>query len=164
MQRGMRSPAQLRRSWYMFFFQIPWLPEALFGAGHAKAIGNTIRTMAVDKSRFPDEVLAVYRDNASEPGALTAMMNYYRAMFRGMKKLMSTPMPKIEVPTLLIWGEEDTALGKELTVGTDRYVTDLTVRYLPRVSHFVQQEAPDTVNVLMEAFLAGRPVPNVLGG
>jgi pimeloyl-ACP methyl ester carboxylesterase len=162
MQQGMRSPAQLRKSWYMFFFQIPWVPEALFGARHAKGVGDAILNMAVDKSRFPEEVLAVYRDNAAEPGALTAMMNYYRAMFRGMRELMSTPMPRIEVPTLLIWGEEDLALGKELTFGTDRYVDDLTVRYLPRVSHFTQQEAPDTVNVLLEAFLAGRPIPKVL--
>jgi pimeloyl-ACP methyl ester carboxylesterase len=52
----------------------------------------------------------------------------------------------VTTPTLLIWGEADTALGKELTVGTDRLVSDLTVRYLPGVSHWAQQEAPEVVN------------------
>jgi pimeloyl-ACP methyl ester carboxylesterase len=58
--------------------------------------------------------------------------------------------------TLLIWGEEDRALGKETTYGTGRYVKDLTVRYLPRVSHWVQQEAPEPVNPLLEEWLAAR--------
>ena len=59
----------------------------------------------------------------------------------------------INVPTLLIWGEEDTALGRELTLGTDHLVTNLTVRYLPGVSHWVQQEAPEQVNAILESWL-----------
>ena len=63
------------------------------------------------------------------------------------------------MPTLLLWGEEDRALRKELTVGTDTLVRDLTLRYLPGVSHWVQQEAPETVNAMLEAWLTGAPVP-----
>jgi pimeloyl-ACP methyl ester carboxylesterase len=59
----------------------------------------------------------------------------------------------------MIWGEEDTALGKELSFGTDEYVRDLTLRYLPKVSHWVQQEAPETVNEMIEAWLLGKSVP-----
>ncbi len=65
----------------------------------------------------------------------------------------------VDVPTLMIWGEEDTALGKATTLGTDKYVSDLTLRYLPGVSHWVQQEAPETVNAMIEAWLKGQPVP-----
>ena len=65
----------------------------------------------------------------------------------------------IEVPTLMIWGEEDAALCKEITYGTERYVQNLTVRYLPRVSHWVQQEAPETVNAMLDAWLSGQQVP-----
>jgi pimeloyl-ACP methyl ester carboxylesterase len=61
----------------------------------------------------------------------------------------------------MVWGEEDVALTKETTFGTERYVRDLTVRYLPRVSHWVQQEAPEIVNPMIEAFLCGRPVPEL---
>jgi pimeloyl-ACP methyl ester carboxylesterase len=65
----------------------------------------------------------------------------------------------IETPTLMIWGEEDSALGVETTYGTGEYVRDLTIRYLPGVSHWVQQEAPETVNAMLEAWLQDKPVP-----
>ena len=59
----------------------------------------------------------------------------------------------------MLWGLEDTALSKETTDGTDQYVADLTLRFLPDVSHWVQQEAPETVNAMLLAWLAGEPVP-----
>lgn len=151
--KGLRTFRQLRKSWYIFFFQLPWLPEWFLSRDRCAPIGRAFRGMAVDKSRFPEEVLRVYRDNASQPGALTAMINYYRALVRGRRRMTARTMTMIDVPTLLLWGEEDTALGKELTYGTDRHVRQLTVHYLPNVSHWVQQEAPDTVNALMEAWL-----------
>jgi len=149
---------QIRRSWYIFAFQIPLLPELVLRRGRARAIAGAFRGMAVDKTRFPDDVVDVYRRQALEPGALTAMVNYYRAnrgflrrsrSSGGMARLTSP----INVPTLLIWGEEDTALGRELTLGTDHLVTNLTVRYLPGVSHWVQQEAPEQVNAILESWL-----------
>jgi len=155
---GLRTLRQLRRSWYIFVFQIPWLPERLLAADGAGAIARVFRDAAVDKSRFPAEVLQVYRANALRPGALTAMLNYYRALFR-YPPPQPVALPVIETPTLMIWGEEDTALGKELTYGTDALVRDLTLRYLPRVSHWVQQEAPETVNAMISAWLQGKPVP-----
>jgi pimeloyl-ACP methyl ester carboxylesterase len=60
------------------------------------------------------------------------------------------------VPTLLIWGEQDFAIGKGLSVGTEKHVRDLTVRYIPNASHWVQQDAPDEVNAIIEAWLADR--------
>jgi pimeloyl-ACP methyl ester carboxylesterase len=63
---------------------------------------------------------------------------------------------RIEAPVLMIWGEEDTALGLELTEGYDPYVADFTLARLPGVSHWVQQEAPDVVNARMLAWLAGK--------
>ena len=158
-ERGLRTWKQLRMSWYMFFFQIPWLPEALLGARGAQAVGRAFRDAAIDKSRFPDDVTRVYRDNAAEPGALTAMLNYYRALFRGFAALSKQRFRQIAVPTLLIWGEADLALGKELTFDMGQYVKDLTIRYLPNVSHWVQQEAPEKVNRIVEAWLRGEPVP-----
>jgi epoxide hydrolase 4 len=80
-------------------------------------------------------------------------------MLRTPRALTQRAMPLIEVPVLMLWGEEDSALGKELTYGTGRHVRDLTLRYLPRVSHWVQQEAPEQVNAMLEAWLTGRPVP-----
>lgn len=160
MMRELRRWSQLRRSWYAIFFQIPWLPDRLLAARGAELVGRAIRQSARDPSRFPDEVIRVYRDAASKPGATTAMLNYYRALARGgARRQAALGLPPIETPTLLVWGEEDVALTKETTYGTGSWVTDLTVRYLPGVSHWVQQEAPERVNAMLEAFLTGRPVP-----
>lgn len=161
MSEGLRTWKQLRKSWYVLFFQIPWLPEWLLTLNGARAVGDAFRNMAIDKSRFPDEVLEVYKRNALQPGAARAMINWYRAAVRTggkLQRLLAAP-PILDVPTLMIWGEEDIALGKELTYRTDELVEDFTLRYLPRVSHWVQQEAPEVVNAMIEAWLTGKPVP-----
>jgi len=150
------NPAQRRRSLYTSFFQLPWLPEWFFRRKGAAAIEQAFRGMAIDKSRFPDDVLAVFRENVLQPGAATAMLNWYRAAGRHFGTLGRSG-GVIETPTLLVWGEEDVALGKETTLGTERYVKDLTVRYLPGVSHWVQQEAPEAVNEILASWLGGAP-------
>ncbi len=139
-----RSPRQWARSWYVLFFQFPVLPETLLRAAGARAVGEAFRGMAVNKSAFPPDVLAHYKTAALQPGALTAMINYYRANFSSL--LHATESPRIDVPTLMVWGEQDTALGLELTEGYAPYVSDFTLRRLPGVSHWVQQEAPEQVN------------------
>ena len=153
-----RSPRQLARSWYVFFFQLPLLPERLLAARNAAAIGRAFSEMAVDKSAFPPEVLDRYRQAAQQPGALTAMINYYRANLVSLTAPASYPM--VETPTLMVWGEQDTALGLELTEGYGPWVRDFTLRRLPGVSHWVQQEAPGKVNAAMADWLdANRIVP-----
>ena len=73
-------------------------------------------------------------------------------LFRSSSDL--TGFPKIKSPTLLIWAENDRALGKELTYGLERYFSDdLTIRYIPNCSHWVQQEQPLLVNELLDEFL-----------
>ncbi len=155
---------QLRKSWYILFFQIPGLPEYLLGRDDARAIGEMIRSSANHPDLFPDEVLEVYARNAAQPGALTAMINYYRALVRGggARRQQKLGFPVVQTPTLMVWGEDDVALTKESTYGTDEFVADLTIRYLPRVSHWVQQDAPEAVNAMMAAFLEARPVPEMV--
>ncbi len=146
-----RSPRQLLRFWYIYFFQLPVLPELALRARGARAVGEAFRGMAVDKSAFPEEVLDHYRCRALRPGAATAMVNYYRANF--MHILRAAAAPRIEVPTLMVWGEVDSALGIEMTEGYGPYVADFTLRRMPGVSHWVQQEAPDSVNAALTAWL-----------
>ncbi len=163
-RQAIRNWSQLRKSWYIFFFQIPWLPEFGLKRNDARAIERAFVDMAVDKSRFPKEVTDVYRRNALIPGALNRMVNYYRALLRRRPQhpaLKGGQLPLIETPTLIVWGEEDAALSKFMTYGTDKFVRDLTIRYLPGVSHWVQQEAPELVNVLLGDFLEGGPVREV---
>jgi pimeloyl-ACP methyl ester carboxylesterase len=161
-RRALRTRAQLARSWYVFFFQLPWLPETALTRKDGESLARAIRDMAIDKSNFSDKDLAFYRQAAVDPGALTAMINYYRANFGGlmMRKVSVPYVLPIDVPTLMIWGERDSALGKELTYGTEQYVRKLTIRYLPNVSHWVQQEAPAAVNAMLGTYLDGLRVPS----
>jgi epoxide hydrolase 4 len=151
-RRELKHWHQLSKSWYIFFFQLPWLPEWLMGRGRGKGIKGAILRMAVDKSAFPRDVLKVYADAAMRPGALTAMINYYRALLR-MPDAKNAGESVIDVPTLMVWGEEDLAIDIRCTDGTDAYVRDFTLHRLPGVSHWVQQEAPDKVNALIEGWL-----------
>ena len=160
-RNGLRKWRQLLRSWYIAAFQIPIIPELVLGARHAWLVGELIADTAVDPSRFPPSVLNIYRNAAASRQTLKAMLNYYRALrlntwSPATSKLEDRP---IKTPTLLIWGEEDVALGSDLLIGTNRYVQNLTVRTIPGVSHWVQQEAPETVNVLLETWLSNQPAP-----
>jgi pimeloyl-ACP methyl ester carboxylesterase len=151
-----RSWAQLKKSWYMFFFQLPGIPERAMTTKDARAIRGAFYDMAIDKTHFTPDVLDRYAHDAQRPGAMTGMINWYRAAFRLQGKLAG-PWPMIETPTLIIWGEEDSALGVELLDGTDAHVRDLTVKRLPGVSHWVQQEAPEKVNPILKAWLPSLP-------
>lgn len=144
--------AQLKKSWYMFFFQLPGLPEWVTTTNDARAVRRAFHDMAVDKTNFTPDVLDRYARDAQRPGAMRAMINWYRAALRLQGKLAG-PWPVIETPTLVVWGEKDAALGVELLDGTDAYVRDLTIRRLPNVSHWVQQEAPEQVNAILREWL-----------
>jgi pimeloyl-ACP methyl ester carboxylesterase len=149
--RRLWSPAQLRRSWYMFFFQLPWLPEQYLARNGYRQIARTLfRGIPPSEERSQD--LAFYRQSWQEHG-LSGGINWYRALFRSRRR-PPNPVPVVTAPTTMIWGEEDIALGKELTVGTERLVEDFELHYLPGVGHFVQQEAPERVNELLLAHLA----------
>lgn len=144
------DPRQRLRSLYERVFQIPRLPEWLFLRRDARAIGEAFRGSAVHPERFPEDVLRVYREHAKQPGAMTAMLNWYRA--NPFREVLAGPWPKLETPTLLIWGEHDMALGKSMTERTDELVGDLTLHYL-NASHWVQQDAPEEVNALLRGWL-----------
>ena len=150
--QGLRTPQQLLKSWYILAFQIPFLPELLFQLNDYQAIKEVFSGMAIDKTAFSEADLNAYRDAAAKPGALTAMINYYRGIF----PLLFNNQPEwqiLEIPTLTIWGEADTALGKELTYGTEAYVRDWQIKYIPNCSHWVQQEQPALVNSYIWEFL-----------
>ena len=150
--QGLQTPQQLLRSWYMFFFQLPAIPELFLQAQDYQFIENAFKGMAVNKSAFTLEDIEAYKDAIAKRGALSAAINYYRNFLN--PQTFNQNWSILEVPTLMIWGEEDTALGKELTYGTEAYVKDFQIRYIPNCSHWVQQEQPQLVNQYMREFLA----------
>ena len=153
MMREMRTIKQLRKSWYIFAFQLPWLPEYLLGRNHAYEIGRMLRGAAFQKTAFPVEEMAKYQEAMSRPGAIKAALSYYRQLFRHPPVSFNRSDTRISAPTLLIWGEQDIALGIELTTGLERWVNDIEIKRIPDSGHWVQQEQPDKVNQYMLEFL-----------
>jgi len=152
--RVLRSSRRQRlRSIYMAFFQIPVLPEFLLGLGRARPVFETFRRTARHPERFGADELETYRAQAAQPGALSAMLAWYRAARAGITPLVRAQSAPIDVPTLMLWGEDDLVFGKEVTLGTDRYVTNLRLEYLPDTSHWLQQDATERVNALLAEFL-----------
>lgn len=148
---GLRTWQQLHRSWYIFFFQIPFLPEWILQVDLRQFLDQAFRGMAIDKQAFTDEDIDRYTQAMGKPGALTAALNYYRNAPQDYSPTATQGI--LTIPTLMIWGEEDQALGKELTEGTEAYVEDFRIRYIPNCSHWVQQERPQEVNQYIRAFL-----------
>ena len=147
MARGIRRPAQLRRSWYIFFFQLPWLPERRLTANGAAIAAPMFRGWSIRKDTFSDDDLATLKANILRPGAARAMINWYRAALRYPR---AGARAKIAAPTLLIWAEKDRALGKELTYGMERFFTGpFRIHYVPDCSHWVNEEQPELVNRLL---------------
>ncbi len=175
---GRPNIRQLGRSWYMFVFQIPWLPERWLSINDYERVGLIFRDTAAHPEAFPPEVLQEYRRAAARNG-LTGPIHFYRAAVRagaqdsrarlssrlnGLSSAFDTifgasttepvEYPPIAAPTLLLWGERDTALGKELTNGMDDLFSGpFEITYLPDCGHWVQQEGAEDVNRLMLEFL-----------
>ncbi len=147
--------AQMRRSLYAAFFQLPFLPELALSANDYAVVEWMLRGIAVNREAFSDSDIQAYKDAISKPGALTAMLNWYRAAGRTFgQRILPGDGARVDVPTLLIWGERDPALGVELTYGTEKYVPNLQLHYVPQGSHWVHHEHPDLVNRYILDFLA----------
>jgi pimeloyl-ACP methyl ester carboxylesterase len=153
MKRTLRTNfAQLRKSWYIFFFQLPWLPEALIRANQWRGAKQSLLSSS-RPGTFSQEELAGYVAAWSQPGAFTAMINWYRAMFR--TKIKPLPSKRITVPTLLIWGAQDFALGREMAQPSINRCDDGRLVFIEEAGHWVQHEEPERVNDLLLGFLGG---------
>jgi pimeloyl-ACP methyl ester carboxylesterase len=153
--RELKTFEQLRRSWYMFLFQLPWLPEWKISRRNFAAFDQLFRADPVRPDAYTDMDIQLTKEAFAQPGALTAAINYYRAAFRSRLRGRETRNPRTEIPTLLIWGERDRYLGIRLTEGLERWVPNLRIERLPDASHWVQNDAPERVNELLLEFLGG---------
>jgi len=143
-------PRQVLRSWYMFFFQLPWLPEALFSAFNYR-IGARALLRSSRLGAFSDEDLAQYRAAWSQTGAVTAMVNWYRALLRTRAKF---PDKIVRVPTRILWGERDAFLLTEMAHESLRYCTNADLLTFANASHWLQHEEPARVSELLIDFFA----------
>jgi pimeloyl-ACP methyl ester carboxylesterase len=149
MLRFLRTrPRQLLRSWYMFFFQLPRLPEAVFRAGNFR-IGADTLTRTSRRGTFSEEALQQYRAAWSQPGALTGMIHWYRAVFRHRSKFADST---VRVPTRILWGKHDVALLFEMAEASLRYCTNAELLPFPENTHWLHHEEPARVAELLIEF------------
>lgn len=147
-----RDPRQLLRSWYLFYFQIPRLPEWGFSRNDfrrgVRALRGTSRPGA-----FTDADLERYREAWSRPGAVKGMIDWYRAVFRTSTD-RDADLP-IDVPTRVIWGTNDSALRAAMAEASVDVCTDGGLTLIEGATHWVHHEAADRVNGLLLEFLGG---------
>lgn len=145
------SPRQLRRSWYVFFFQLPRVPEWALGRDAAQGLVDALRGSS-RPGAFTDEDLRHYRQAYAREDGLRGPVNYYRAMAR---RRDDPPRETVAAPALIVWGDDDPALVPELADRSLAYCTDGRLERFPDATHWPHLEESERVNELLLAHLAG---------
>ena len=154
-QKQFKGFNQLLKSWYMFLFQSPYLPEILLSLKDYEWLITLFRGEKEgikNRQNFTDEDAEAWKYTFSKENAFTGPVNYYRAMIRRINYPDHddwTVKPK----TLIVWGEEDFAIALEGAIDSVNYCRDATLKRIPGASHWVQQDAPELVNKYIEEFL-----------
>ena len=138
-----RDLEQIRRSWYVFFFQLPWLPEAGMRRDNWRGAELALRGSGKIHT-FTNEDIEKYKEAWSQPGAMTAMINWYRAAVLYQPPILEDPC--IRVPTLMMWGMKDFALSHRMARPSMDYVKEGNLILFPEATHWVQRDAADEVN------------------
>jgi pimeloyl-ACP methyl ester carboxylesterase len=146
-------PGQLARSWYVLFFQLPALPELAFRAGGYRLGVRALKSHS-RPGTFSAEDIARYRSAWEQPGALTGMINWYRALRLGLPE-----SGRVRNPVLVLWGDRDAFLQPGVAEDALRLADDARLVHLPEAGHWLHHEEPDRVNQLLLAFLADTALP-----
>ena len=146
----MRDLEQMRRSWYIFFFQLPRVPEKFMSKDDWRGAVSALRGSGKRHS-FSNEDIEKYKEAWSQPDAMTSMINWYRAIIRHMPKLPKEP--RVKVPTLMMWGMKDFALTHRMARPSMDYVDDGNLILFPEATHWVQLDAADEVNHYLTDFV-----------
>jgi len=154
MKNLIMNPTQLLRSWYIFFFHLPWLPEFILRkrdwALLVRALGNTF-----PPGVFSDSDLERYKASWARKGAVTAMLNWYRAaLLRPLRFMLDPEASRVKVPALLIFGKHDQFMGKAMARESLRYCDDGHLAMFETATHWVQHEQAAHLNALLSQFLA----------
>jgi pimeloyl-ACP methyl ester carboxylesterase len=144
----LHNRAQRRKSRYIFFFQLPWLPELVLRRGDW-AYGVRALTASSRPGTFSQADLAVYRQAWAQPGAVTGMLNWYRAALR--RPPPRPASPRVQVPALLLWGTGDRFLGQEMAQPSIDLCDNGRLELLD-ATHWVQHEEPDLVQRRLAEF------------
>jgi len=146
-----KSLSQLLKSWYMFFFQIPRLPEWLLGRNKAQGVSELLRRSG-KPGTFNSEDLAYYHEAWIQPGALTGMINWYRCAIRSGFGDQGK-LPRLTMPTLMLWGKKDIALSSKMAQESIDLCEDGELIFFEDATHWVQHDEADAVNQLLIDFI-----------
>ena len=144
-----RNPRQALRSWYVFFFQVPRLPERFLARDGYANLARAVR--GGRRGTCTDEDLAVYRTAWAQPGALTAMLNWYRAALRAAGTRL--PRLRVGVPTLVLWGARDPFLGREMAEPSVALCDDGRLEIFESATHWLQHDEAEAVSGRLLGFL-----------
>ncbi len=145
-----RDLEQMRRSWYVGFFQLPWLPENIFTADNFRQMVRAVQGTA-KKDSFTDTDMEKYREAWSQPGALRSMLNWYRAIVQHPPKMPDDL--RVKVRTLMMWGMKDFALSHRMARPSMDYCDEGNLILFPESTHWVHLDAADEVNHYLIDFL-----------
>ena len=148
-----RDFEQIRRSWYVFFFQLPWFPERFMSADDWRGASRALRGSG-SVHTFTKADIAKYKEAWSQPGAMTSMINWYRAAFRHLPKLPKDA--RVKVRTLMMWGMKDFALSHRMARPSMDYVEEGNLILFPEATHWVQHDASEEVNHYLVDFIFDR--------
>lgn len=143
---------QLLRSWYIFFFQLPWLPEALLGMNQASGLARLL-AQSGNPGSFSDHDLDHYREAWLKPGAVLAMLGWYRAALRYPGEVFLER--RIPHPTLILWGARDAALELAMAEDNLAWCDQGRLEIFPEATHWVQHDQAEAVNCSLLDFLGG---------
>lgn len=153
--KAKHSLRQLQKSWYVFFFQTPNIPEEVLSRENFSFLKKMLLESFSKKDVLTDEDLRAYERAWAIPGAMRAALNYYRANLNPSILFAeeARPFPKVKSPTLVIWGEKDVALSKDLIIDTEKFVDAPCIKkYLPNCGHWALLERPKLVSKMIGDF------------
>ena len=151
-ERLRRHPSQMLRSWYMAFFQLPRLPEAMLRANEFQRLAHALVATSRPGTFTPAD-LAVYRAAWAQPGALTGMLDWYRALRLGGGSGAARGDGRVRIPVRVLWGDRDQALEPALADASIAWCDAGEVLHFPDATHWLQHEEADAVNARLLEFL-----------
>lgn len=150
-----KAPLQWLKSWYIFFFQLPLLPEKMMSLFNHKRLRDTL-TSTSNTGSYQQDDIDILLDTWQQPGCTRAMLNYYRCMLRDL--VLPQEPATVSAPSQLLWGEQDLALTLPMAISSTAYFDHGQLHRYPDASHWLNHDKPDAVNTKLLQFFEANPI------
>lgn len=155
MQTLKQHPLQWLKSWYIFFFQLPWLPEKILSLFRFKRLRDTL-TGSSNEGSYDQRDLEMLQDCWQQPGCTTAMLNYYRSMVRDRQKPHKPPV--VDAPAQILWGEQDLALSLPMAYRSVEFLKQGQLNRYADATHWLNHDKPEVITKRLLTFFADHPI------